>query len=73
MTEPRKRGRPPGKRFERRFNFALTTDLHDTLHAIADLANDDAAEVVRRMVERETPFFLYYASVNKSLPNGKDK
>lgn len=72
MSEPRKRGRPLGKRFETRFHFACSQDMFDAIHTIANLANDEATEAVRRMIERELPFFLYYASVNKRLANGKE-
>lgn len=58
-------------KFPRRFNFALTEAMHADIHHIAELADDDAAEVVRRMIRRETPFFIDYASEYKSLPNGE--
>lgn len=63
----RRRGRL--SRFPKRFHFALTKGQFEAIHKIADLANDDAAEVVRRMIEREIPFFLYFTSVEKRLPS----
>lgn len=68
--EPRRPGRP--KRFLYRFNFALTEEQYTTIHTIADLARDEAAEVVRRMIDREAPFFMFYASAQKRLPNGEE-
>lgn len=72
MEEPRKPGRPPGKRFDKRFHFACSSDMYEALLTIADLAKEEATEVVRRMIDRELPFFLFYASANKTLPNGKE-
>jgi len=68
--ERRKRGRV--KRFESRFSLFLTTEQFTAIHTIANLAKDEAAEVVRRMIDRESPFFLFYASANQRLPNGEE-
>ena len=64
-------GRP--KEFDERFNFALTTEQLKTIKKIADLAKDDASEVVRRMIDRQAPFFLFFASANKRLPTPEEK
>lgn len=64
------------QKFTRRFNFALTEEMHNDLYAIAGAADADnpngadAAEVVRRMIRRETPFFMAYVSRERHLPNG---
>lgn len=71
MDDQRGVGRP--SRYPKRFHFFLTNDQFEALHTIAGLANDDAAEVLRRMLEREAPFFMYFASVNKRLPSVSDK
>lgn len=71
MEESRKRGRPPGRRYEKRFHFACSTVMYDSLLAVARLANEDATEVARRMIERQLPYFLHYTSVHKKLPNGE--
>ena len=57
-------------KFPRRFNMAMTEEMHDGIHQIARLADDDAAEVVRRMIRRELPLFLEYVSQTGELPNG---
>lgn len=71
MNQPGQPGRP--KRYDHYYKFALTEDQYQALNKIADLANDDVAETLRRMIERETPFFLFFASVNKRLPSVTDK
>lgn len=63
------------QKFSHRFNFALTEEMHTALHQIAQTAkrngaNEDAAEVVRRMIARELPFFMDYVSQWGELPNG---
>lgn len=58
-------------RYPHRFIFAVTQAMRDDIFQIAALANEDASEVVRRMVRRETPFFVDYASRTASLPNGE--
>lgn len=63
------------QKFSHRFNFALTEEMHSDIHAIAaaakrDGVSEDAAEVVRRMIRRETPFFKEHVSREGSLPNG---
>jgi len=57
------------QRFAKRFNFALTETMQQDIYHIAELANNDAAEVVRRMIVRETPFFLSFASEYQMLPS----
>jgi hypothetical protein len=46
--------------------------MYNALFTIADLAKEEATEVVRRMIERQLPFFLFYASANRKLPNGEE-
>ena len=58
-------------KYSKRFNFALTEAMQSDIYHIANLAQDDAAEVVRRMIRRETSFFVEYASQHGSLPNGE--
>jgi len=58
-------------KYSKRFNFALTEQMQGDIYTIANLAQDDAAEVVRRMIKRETAFFMDYASQHGSLPNGE--
>jgi hypothetical protein len=61
------------QKFTKRFNFLLTEAMQTDLYTIAELADTEAAEVVRRMIVRETPFFLTYASEYKSLPSSETK
>lgn len=63
------------QKFTHRFNFLLTEEMHNDIHQIAEAARrdgvkEDAAEVVRRMIVRETPFFKRYVSLEGKLPNG---
>lgn len=63
------------QKFSHRFNFALTEEMHNDIHEIAQAAKrdgvvEDAAEVVRRMIRRETPFFKDFVSQQGYLPNG---
>lgn len=57
-------------KFTKQFLFKLTEEMHAGIHQVARLADDDAAEVVRRMIRREMPFFMEYASQTGELPNG---
>lgn len=66
------------QKYIKRFNFALTQEMYTTIHNIASAARrgeveEDAAEVVRRMIARETPFFMDYVSQWGQLPNGELK
>jgi len=59
-------------RFEKRFNFGLTAAMQADLYKIAEQAdNADVADVVRRMITLQTPFFLSYTSKHGMLPNGE--
>jgi hypothetical protein len=63
------------QKYSKRFNFALTGEMHAAIHEIAadakrDGVTEDAAEVVRRMIVRELPFFRQYVSRWARLPNG---
>lgn len=56
-------------KYTRRFNFLLTEQMQTEVYKVADLANEDAAEIVRCMINRELPYFLSYASTYKRLPS----
>lgn len=58
-------------KYPRRFNLFMTEAMYTDLYQIASLANENAAEVVRRMIRREAPFFVDYASQTGTLPNGE--
>lgn len=63
------------QKFNSRFNFALTKEMHLALYEVASAAKrngatEDAAEVVRRMIMRELPFFRQYVSRWGKLPDG---
>lgn len=56
------------KRFGARFNLKLTNLQHTNIYVIAEQANEGVADVIRRMIDRDTPFFLAYSSLHKTLP-----
>lgn len=56
------------QKFAKRFNFLLTETMQADIYRIVDLTGEDAAEIVRRMIARELPVFLAYASEHRSIP-----
>ena len=61
------------QKYSHRFNFKITEEMHDSIHAIAaaarrDGVTEDVAAVVRCMITRQLPFFMEYVSRQGKLP-----